>query len=70
MNLTSTRAGIIKRNITGYDSFIPKELPPDPPLKIDDEITNPLVSPYLGGKYFFRYSLITVLSLDSPFSTA
>jgi len=38
MNLTSNRAGTIKRNITGYDSFIPKELPPDPPVKIDDEM--------------------------------
>ena len=37
MNLTSNRAGSIKHNATGYDSFIPKALPPDPPLQIDDE---------------------------------
>lgn len=38
MNLTSNRAGRIKRSLTGYDSFIPKELPPDPPLHIDAEM--------------------------------
>ena len=37
-NLTSNRTGRIKRNITGYDSFIPNKLPPEPPLQIDDEM--------------------------------
>lgn len=38
MHLTSNRSGIIKHNITGYDSFIPKELPPNPPIQIDNEM--------------------------------
>lgn len=38
INLTSNRTGRIKRNITGYDSFIPNKLPPEPPLQIDDEM--------------------------------
>lgn len=38
MNIISNRAGVIKHNITGYDSFIPKALPPSPPIQIDSEM--------------------------------
>ena len=40
MNLTSTRAGITRKTISGYESFIPKSLPPDPPILFDSELQN------------------------------
>ncbi len=40
MELTSTRAGIIRRTVSGYEAFIPKRLPPDPPIVFDMEIQN------------------------------
>ena len=30
MELKSTRSGYIKHQITGYDTFVPNNLPPDP----------------------------------------
>lgn len=38
MNITSTRAGIAIKTLTGYTAFSPKKLPPDPPIHIDDEM--------------------------------
>ncbi len=37
MIATSTRAGIISRE-TGYEAFIPANLPPSPALTFDDEM--------------------------------
>ena len=34
-NLT-TRAGVYVTQPTGYKAFIPKDLPPDPPIRYDD----------------------------------
>ncbi len=36
--MESSRAGTYIRQPTGYKAFIPKPLPPDPPLSIDDEM--------------------------------
>ena len=33
--MTSTRAGQFRRQLTGYEAFMPKPLPPDPPLQWD-----------------------------------
>ena len=33
--MTSTRAGRFRRQLTGYEAFMPKPLPPDPPLRWD-----------------------------------
>ena len=33
--MASERAGRFRRQLTGYDSFMPKSLPPDPPLQWD-----------------------------------
>ena len=35
---TSNRAGKVTRQSSGYQAFIPKALPPQPPLKMDSEI--------------------------------
>ena len=40
MELTSTRAGTIRKTISGYEAFIPKRLPPDPQIIIDMEFQN------------------------------
>ena len=37
------RAGSLVRQPENYDAFVPKPLPPDPPLKLDEE-TNLLLS--------------------------
>jgi Fic family protein len=34
----STRAGRYERQMTGYNAFIPKGLPPDPPVAMDEEM--------------------------------
>jgi Fic family protein len=34
----SNRAGLYVRQPGGYDAFIPKPLPPDPPLQFDGEM--------------------------------
>lgn len=36
--LNSIRAGRMVRTITGYDSFVPAKLPPDPPIAVDNEM--------------------------------
>ncbi len=36
--IRSTRAGQYVKQTTGYRAFIPKPLPPDPPLEIDQEL--------------------------------
>ena len=33
--MASTRAGQFRRQLTGYEAFMPKPLPPDPPLRWD-----------------------------------
>ena len=33
--MTNTRAGRFRRQLTGYEAFVPKPLPPDPPLQWD-----------------------------------
>lgn len=38
MLMHSTRAGIFIRQPGGYMAFIPKPLPPDPPIKMDNEL--------------------------------
>ena len=38
MRVTSNRTGYIMKQPTGYDAFIPNELPPNPPIDIDDEM--------------------------------
>jgi len=38
MEQTSQRAGVYVSQPTGYKAFVPKSLPPDPPLAIDDEL--------------------------------
>ncbi|MBR1734823.1 MAG: Fic family protein, partial [Alphaproteobacteria bacterium] len=38
MQVTSNRTGYIIKQPTGYDSFIPNDLPPNPPVIIDDEM--------------------------------
>lgn len=40
MELTSSRAGIIRKTISGYEAFIPKKLPPDPQIVFDMELQN------------------------------
>lgn len=36
MQIHSTRAGMIQRNMRGYEAFVPAPLPPtNPPLAID-----------------------------------
>ena len=40
MELLSNRSGYIMRQPTGYDAFIPNNLPPKPPVQIDDEMQN------------------------------
>ncbi len=40
MELASNRSGYIMRQPTGYEAFIPNNLPPKPPLVIDDEMQN------------------------------
>ena len=37
-NTRSHRAGRYVRQPTGYSAFIPCDLPPDPPIRHDDEI--------------------------------
>jgi len=32
------RAGVFEKSTKGYSSFIPKKLPPNPPLEIDSEM--------------------------------
>lgn len=32
------RAGLYVKQLTGYNAFIPRPLPPDPPLNLDDEL--------------------------------
>lgn len=34
----STRAGRYEQQLTGYQAFVPKPLPPDPPLQWDDDL--------------------------------
>lgn len=34
----STRAGRYEQQLTGYQAFVPKPLPPDPPLLWDDDL--------------------------------
>lgn len=34
----STRAGRWEKQITGYRAFVPKPLPPDPPLRWDADL--------------------------------
>ena len=36
--LPLNRAGIYVKQLTGYRAFIPKPLPPDPPLRLDEEL--------------------------------
>ena len=38
MKVTSNRTGYIMKQTTGYDAFIPNDLPPNPPINIDDEM--------------------------------
>ena len=38
MNIESNRAGIVIKTPTGYNSFVPNPLPPNPPIAFDDEI--------------------------------
>ena len=40
MKQTSDRAGIIRKNIEGYAAFVPKRLPPDPPIEITPAMMN------------------------------
>ena len=36
--MTNTRAGRFRRQLTGYEAFMPKPLPPDPPLQWDTDL--------------------------------
>lgn len=38
MNVTSSRSGTVVRTLTGYSAFLPKTLPPDPPICMDSEM--------------------------------
>jgi len=38
MSLNSDRAGTYIQQVTGYKSFVPKRLPPDPKLQMDIEL--------------------------------
>lgn len=38
MNITSNRSGTIVQVASGYSAFVPSRLPPDPPIRIDDEM--------------------------------
>ncbi|MBE5766218.1 MAG: Fic family protein [Clostridiales bacterium] len=38
MNVTSSRSGTVVRTLTGYSAFLPKTLPPDPPIHMDAEM--------------------------------
>lgn len=44
MKVVSNRAGSTIQTVTGYTAFIPKHLPPEPPIKIDDEMQSLLSS--------------------------
>ena len=38
MKLTSTRSGNTVHTLNGYEAFVPKKLPPEPPVKMDSEM--------------------------------
>lgn len=38
--MDTTRAGIFVTQLEGYKAFLPKSLPPDPPLRMDWEMIN------------------------------
>ena len=38
MEIVSHRTGYVAHQITGYDAFIPNDLPPDPMIVVDDEM--------------------------------
>ena len=36
--MVNTRAGLFRRQLTGYEAFAPKPMPPDPPLRWDADL--------------------------------